>query len=56
MIKKLLHSKNQNYFCTFVIGKSYYKIIKNILIPYLENIVKKWYRYFCCNKTSIQKK
>ena len=41
MIKKLLHSKNQNYFCTFVIGKTYYENYKKYTYPLFRKYCKK---------------
>ena len=41
MIKKLLHSKNQNYFCTVVIGKKYYNNFIKYTYPLFKLYCKK---------------
>ena len=41
MIKKLLNSKSQNYFCTLAIGKSYEKNFKKYTLNFFKEYCKK---------------
>ena len=41
MIRKILHSKSQNYFCTLAIGKSYENNLKNYTLDFFKEYCKK---------------
>ena len=41
MIKKILNSKSQNYFCTIAIGKAYEKNFKNFTLGFFKEYCKK---------------
>ena len=41
MIKKIINSKSQNYFCTIAIGKSYEKNFKNYTLVFFKEYCKK---------------